>query len=86
MNGDTVSDWANQRIVEKRLKIDVIREGVDLRVVRLIDSDGIAAHAGLHKFDSLTNPTTNARAVLSQLSDPAITAAGQARTQVTAMA
>jgi ABC-type multidrug transport system fused ATPase/permease subunit len=74
MNGDTVSDWANQRIVEKRLKIDVIREGDDLRVVR-VTRDGIADHAGLHKFDSLTNPTTNARAVLSQLSDPAVSAA-----------
>src|SRR5271155_5355228 len=73
INGDTVSDWANQRIVEKRLQISLVLDGDDLRIVR-IPRDGIADRAGLRKFDYLTNPTENARAILSQLSDPAVTA------------
>ncbi len=71
INGDTVSDWGNQRIVEKRLQIDVALEGDDLRVVR-VTPDGIAARAGLHKGDYLAHKVTDARAILSALSDPDI--------------
>src|ERR1700722_13315448 len=54
INGDTGSDWAAQRIVEKGFQIDMALEGDDLRVVR-VARDGLADRAGLHKGDYLAN-------------------------------
>ena len=71
INGNTVADWANQRIIEKRLKIDVALEDGDLRVIRVND-DGIAYRSGLRKTDYLAHSVGDSRTILSQLSDPAV--------------
>ena len=70
INGDTVPNWGNRRIVEHRLGVVIASEGTDLRVVHL--DDGPGKTAGLRVGDSLAPDTVDQTAVLAHLSDPAV--------------
>jgi subfamily B ATP-binding cassette protein MsbA len=65
----TVADWANEQIAEKRLGVKFSESGDELfRIV----SDSPAEAAGLHKGDRLTDASNSPVSVYRSLSDPAV--------------
>jgi ABC-type multidrug transport system fused ATPase/permease subunit len=73
INGDTVPNWVNRQIVQKRLGVTFAADTPDLRVISM-KAKGIAAAAGVQEGDALSAKNPDAETViLWQLSDPAAT-------------
>lgn len=73
LNGDTLAGWADREVASERLNATFSDDSSELRIVRL-ESDGLAATAGLKAGDSITlpnDPTAKPPRILSKLADPA---------------
>src|SRR5947209_7943620 len=73
INGDTVPNWVNRQVVQKRLQVEFIADAPDLRVNR-VKSEGPAAAAGIVAGEALAplGGSTDTTQMLSQLSNPAL--------------
>src|ERR1041384_5101122 len=71
IEGDTVPNWINRQIVEKRLEVK-LSDAEDIRLLK-VDADGPAGRAGIKKGQVLTSTDGPYGAErLSELSDPEI--------------
>jgi subfamily B ATP-binding cassette protein MsbA len=72
LNNQTVAEWADLQILEKRLGVQLTDEGQDVTVIR-VEEGGTAEQAGVKPREVIVPETTSAearRAMLKQLADP----------------